>query len=212
METRGNYILIGAFTILAVVGALAFFLAFARVELNRSFSYYDIKFDSVAGLAEASDVRFAGLPVGQVVAISLSPELDGTVTVRIEVDAETPVRTDSIATVETQGVTGVGFVAISAGDPASPLDRPEPGEIGTLASGRSVIQTLSEDAPRLVSETLDLIEDVADLFSGENRDRIDQILVNVEDASSAFAATLDDFADVAGSIGDFVTQIDRFNS
>ncbi|MEM9757024.1 MAG: hypothetical protein AAF914_13560, partial [Pseudomonadota bacterium] len=47
---------------------------------------------------------------------------------------------------------------------------------------------------------------------GENRDRIDQILVNVEDASSAFAATLDDFADVAGSIGDFVTQIDRFNS
>jgi len=212
METRGNYILIGLFTIVGLVSAVLFFLAFARVELNRQFAYYDIRFSSVAGLAEASDVRFAGLPVGQVVDVTLSPELDGQIAVRIEVDAATPVRVDSVATVESQGVTGVGFVAISAGNPASELAMAEPGDVGEITSGRSVIQSLSEDAPALVSETLQLVRDVGDLFSGDNRDRIEQIIVNSEEASASFAQTLEDFAEVSGSVEDFVTQIDRFNS
>ena len=212
METRGNYILIGLFTTLGLIGAVLFFLAFARVERSRDFAYYEVSFSSVAGLAEASDVRFAGLPVGQVTNVSLSPELDGLIVVQIEIDAETPVRADSIATVESQGVTGVGFVAISPGNPAAALAMAPPGEIGEIQSGRSVIQSLSEDAPALISETLLLVRDVGDLFSGENRDRIEQIIINSEQASDAFASTLEDFAEVAGSVEDFVTQIDRFNS
>ncbi|MEM6608056.1 MAG: MlaD family protein [Pseudomonadota bacterium] len=212
METRGNYVLIGLFTIAAIVAAVVFFLAFARVELDREFSYYDVQFNSVAGLGEASDVRFAGLPVGQVVDISLSPNRDGTVIVRVEVAAETPVREDSVATVETQGVTGVGFVSITAGTERGALTAPPRGEIGTINAGRSVIQSLSEDAPALVSETLTLVRDLGDLFSGDNRDRISQIIVNTETASAAFAATLEDFANVASSVDDFVVQIDRFNT
>ena len=219
METRGNYILIGLFTTLGLIGAVLFFLAFARVERSRDFAYYEIFFSSVSGLAEASDVRFAGLPVGQVVSVSLSPELDGLILVQIEVDAETPVRVDSIATVESQGVTGVGFVAISPGNPTSELTMVAPGAIGEIQSGRSVIQSLSEDAPALISETLllvrdvgDLVRDVGELSSRENRDRIEQIIINSEQASESFSSTLEDFAEVASSVEDFVTQIDRFNS
>ena len=117
METRANYILIGAFALSGILGLLGFLLWFAQVELDRQFAYYDISFPSVAGLSSASDVRFSGLPVGQVVDVRLSPEGDGTVRVRIEVGADTPVRTDSVATIESQGVTGVSFVGISAGTP-----------------------------------------------------------------------------------------------
>lgn len=212
METRGNYILIGLFTILGLVAGVIFALAFARVEFDRQFAYYDIRFTSVSGLGEASDVRFAGLPVGQVVDISLSPELDGRIAVRIEVDANTPVRTNSVATVESQGVTGVGFVAISAGSEEGELAMASAGEIGVISSGRSVIQSLSEDAPALVAETLQLVRDMGDLFSGDNRDRIEQIIINSEDASASFAQTLQDFSEVSGSVEDFVTQIDRFNA
>ncbi|MBF9031145.1 MCE family protein [Rhodobacterales bacterium HKCCE3408] len=212
METRANYILIGAFTIAGIVGLLAFFFAFARLELDRSLAYYDVNFDSVAGLSQASDVRFAGLPVGQVVDVQLSPDRDGTVRVRIEVDADTPVRSDSIATIESQGVTGVAFVAISAGTTQAELAIPETGEIGTIESGRSVIQSLTEDAPALVSEALELVRNVGDLFSGENRGRIENIITNAETASNAFAQTLEDFASVSGSVEEFVVQIERFNS
>ena len=44
METRGNYILIGLFTTLGIIGAVLFFLAFARVERSREFAYYEIFF------------------------------------------------------------------------------------------------------------------------------------------------------------------------
>ncbi|MEM6948216.1 MAG: MlaD family protein, partial [Pseudomonadota bacterium] len=77
METRGNYILIGAFTLLGAIGLVVFFLAFARLEIDRSVSFYDVRFESVSGLSAASDVRFAGLPVGQVVDVRLSPDRDG---------------------------------------------------------------------------------------------------------------------------------------
>ena len=212
METRGNFILIGLFTTLGLLAAVWFSIAFTRAERDRQFAYYEIRFTSVAGLAEASDVRFAGLPVGQVVDVSLSPELDGMIAVQIEVDALTPVRVDSIATVETQGVTGVGFVAITAGNPTSELTMVAPGDMGEITAGRSVIQSLSEDAPALVSETLQLVRDMGDLFSGPNQDRIEQIIINSESASESFAETLENFAEVSGSVEDFVTQIDRFNS
>jgi len=99
VETKANYILIGAFTILGLLGLLGFFLWFARIELDRQFAYYDVRFTSVSGLSPASDVRFSGLPVGQVVDVRLSPDQDGTMTVRVEVAADTPVREDSIVTI-----------------------------------------------------------------------------------------------------------------
>ncbi len=112
METRANYVLIGAFALAGFLGMLGFFLWFAQFQLDQQFDYYDVRFTSVSGLSRASDVRFAGLPVGQVVSVQLSPDQDGTVLVRLEVAGDTPVRTDSVATIETMGVRGVSFVGI----------------------------------------------------------------------------------------------------
>jgi phospholipid/cholesterol/gamma-HCH transport system substrate-binding protein len=67
---------------------LGTFLWFARVQLDQQFAYYDIRFPTVSGLSDASDVRFGGLPVGQVVDVRISDERDGTITVRVEVDAQ----------------------------------------------------------------------------------------------------------------------------
>ncbi|MDO7723120.1 MAG: MlaD family protein, partial [Loktanella sp.] len=77
METKANFVLIGAFTLAGLIGLMGFFLWFAQVELDRQFAYYDIRFSSVSGLSNASDVRFNGLAVGQVVDVKLAPERDG---------------------------------------------------------------------------------------------------------------------------------------
>lgn len=213
METRAKYILIGAFTIAGFIGILAFFLLFARIELDRQFDYYDIRFSSVSGLGNASDVRFSGLPVGQVVDVRLSPEQDGAIVVRIEVDGDTPVRVDSVATIEAQGVTGVSFVNIGPGTLSEPLVTvPEDGSIPEITAGRSVLQSLSEDAPRLVNETLEAVQQVRDLLGGENEDRLERILINVEGASENFAKTLEDFSAVTETVSSFAEQIGRFNS
>ncbi len=212
METRAKYILIGAFTIAGFIGILAFFMWFARVELDRQFAYYDIRFSSVSGLGNASDVRFSGLPVGQVVDVRLSPNQDGSILVRVEVAAETPVRTNSIATIEAQEVTGVSFVSIGPGTPETPLLSGTDSEaVPEIKAGRSTLQSLSEDAPELVNETLKVVQQIRDLLGGENQDRLENILENVESASEDFARTLDDFSTVATTVSDFAAQIERFN-
>lgn len=212
METRANYVLIGLFTILGFIGMLAFALWFGRIELDRQFAYYDVKFTSVSGLARASDVRFAGLPVGQVVEVKLSPDNDGTILVRLEVAQNTPVRTGSLATIESQGVTGVSYVGISPGKVTDPLLRDTTDlEIPLIPPGRSMLQSLSEDAPELLAEVLAVVKDVRALISDENVGRVDNILANLEKASEGFAQSLDDFTVVASAISGFAIEISNFN-
>jgi phospholipid/cholesterol/gamma-HCH transport system substrate-binding protein len=212
LETKANFVLIGAFTLAGLLGILGFFLWFAQVELDRQFDYYDIRFSSVSGLGNASDVRFSGLPVGQVVDVRLSPNQDGTILVRVEVDAETPVRADSIATIEAQGVTGVSFVGIDPGSPEAPLLEPTDEQpVPEITAGRSTLQSLSEDAPRLLEESLQLVSDVGDLLGTENRDRINSIIANVESASADFAETLEGVSGISTTVNDFAEQISRFN-
>jgi phospholipid/cholesterol/gamma-HCH transport system substrate-binding protein len=158
-------------------------------------------------------VRFSGLPVGRVVNVGLSPGGDGTIRVRVEIDADTPVRVDSRATIEAQGVTGVSFVGISPGSPEAALLEPPPGEdIAEIEAGRSALQSLSEDAPQLLAETLDIVSGISDFLNEENRASVETILRNVEDASGNFAAALDDFSTVTASVSDFADQIDNFNA
>ncbi len=208
METRANFILIGAFTLAGLLGLVAVVLWFAQVELDRQFDYYEVRFSSVAGLSAASDVRFSGLPVGQVVDVRLSPDRDGTILVRVEVDADTPVREDSVATIEAQGVTGVSFVQIAPGSPSVPLLEPTDAiPFPEITAGRSVIQSLTEDAPELVAQTLETVDALNELFGERNRAQIELILANVAETSETFSATLEGFSEFAGSANEFASQI-----
>jgi phospholipid/cholesterol/gamma-HCH transport system substrate-binding protein len=213
METRTNYVLIGLFTIIGFVGMLAFTLWFGKIQLDKQFAYFDVKFSSVSGLARASNVRFAGLPVGQVTEVKLSPDNDGTILVRLEVAQNTPVRAGSLATIESQGVTGVSYVGISPGEVSEPLLRDTSAlAIPLIPAGRSMLQSLTEDAPELLTEVLDMVRELRGLISTENIARVDNIIQNVETASQGFATALDDFSKVSGAIANFADDIDTFNA
>jgi phospholipid/cholesterol/gamma-HCH transport system substrate-binding protein len=201
--------LIGIFALAGFLGLLGFVLWFAQVELDRQFDYYDVRFTSVSGLSRASEVRFAGLPVGQVVSVQLSPGQDGTVTARLEVKGDTPVRTDSVATIESMGVTGVSYVGISPGNPDSPLLKTE-GEIPEIESGRSVLQTLSEDAPKIVDEALAVMENISALLNDENQRKVQQILDNLARSSGDLSQALTDFSGVSETIAGATADIAGF--
>ena len=209
METRANYLLIGAFALAGFIGLLGFLLWFARFELDRQFAYYDVRFTAVSGLSRASEVRFAGLPVGQVVSVGLAPNGDGTVLVRLEVSGDTPVRPDSVATIESMGVTGVSYVAISAGDPAGPLLRDE-GGIPELRAGRSVLQSLTEDAPEIITEALAVMQNISGFLGEDNQRMVQDILDNLASSSGNLADTLDDFAAVSQTVAGASQDIAAF--
>lgn len=210
METRANYVLIGVFTLLGFLGVLGFFLAFGKFQLDRQFAYYEVRFDAVSGLSRAADVRFAGLLVGQVVDVRLSPDGDGMVVVRLEVDRDTPVRADSVATVDSSGITGVSFVAISSGTQGAPLinDR---ADVPELEAGQSTIQSLTEGAPRLLNETLQVLEQVNRLLGDDNQQKVTNILDNVESSTGELSRALDNFSGFTDTIAEATATFAEFS-
>lgn len=197
METKARYILVGAFTLGAMAALLGFLLWLAQVEITRSYAQYDIVFDTVSGLSQDSLVRYNGVDVGKVLSIDLDDQNPQFVRVRIEIRAATPVRKDTVATLSSQGVTGVSFVALAGGSPTSaPLLAIPPAPVPLIVSQPSVVQELTNAAPDLLKQAIALIEDVREFTTPENREAIASILQDVEkvtariDAIAARAETL----------------------
>lgn len=197
METRANYVLIGAFTLLGIFGAFAFVLWLAKLDVDRQYAYYNVLFDDVSGLSAAGDVRYNGLAVGQVVGLELDDDDATKVRVRLEVAADTPVREDTVATLEALGVTGVSYVALTGGTATAP---PLP-EDGVIQAERSALQSLFEGAPELLETAIGLIEDVNAVFDEENRAAITDVLGNLASASGRLDQVLTDFEGLSDDLG-----------
>ena len=211
METKANYALIGAFTIAGFLGILGFVLWFAQLQLDRQFAYYDVYFPEVSGLGPASEVRFAGLPVGRVVDMRLAPGNPLPVRVRIEVILDTPIRSDSLAALEVQGVTGVALVAVTAGSARAPLLRvADTSEVPVIVSSRSALQTLTDEGPQIIARLSLVAEQLTQILGPQNQGRVAAILDNVERSSGNLDQALADVAAATDAIAVAATGIAAF--
>ena len=212
MEIKANYVLIGIFTIVGLLGALGFLLWLASVQIDRQFQRYYIYFDSVSGLSEAGEVRYNGLPVGQVIELGLDPAGEG-VRALIEIDADTPVRVGSTAQLSAQGVTGVSFVSISGGEADEPLLRTSsPRAIPVIPSRPSALQTLTEQGPDLVTEAVELISRLQSFVGPQNQERVSTLLENLSSSSGALDTALSDFSSISTTVETATAQITDFTS
>ena len=74
METKANYVLIGAFTIVIAVALLLFGLWAAKYSSERSWQEYQIVFrEAVTGMSVGSPVQYNGIAVGSITKLSLAP-------------------------------------------------------------------------------------------------------------------------------------------
>lgn len=211
METRANYILIGAFTLAGILGAFGFFLWLAKFEVSRQYAYYDVLFDNVSGLSAAGGVSYSGLPVGQVISLQLDDDDPSKVRVKLEVDADIPVTEDTIAQLQSLGVTGVSYVELTGGS-ASGTRLPQN---SVIKSKRSAIQSLFEGAPKVLDEAVTLLENLNAVVDDKNRKSVSDILNNVASASGRLDKTLSDFEGLSSDLGgaakklaDFTNQLD----
>ncbi|MDO5605636.1 MAG: MlaD family protein [Paracoccus sp. (in: a-proteobacteria)] len=215
METRANHVLIGAFVVLGFLAMLGFLLWFANYRADRQFDYYDVYFSEVSGLGLASEVRFAGLPVGQVVDMQIAPgQSGGAVRVRLELNADTPVRSDSVASVESLGITGLSIVGITAGSPGAALLTSDDGTIPEIRAGQSILQSLGTQGPEIIDRLNLATERLAELLGPDNQQRVQNILGNVERSTGNLDQAIADvtsatqsIARVAGEISGFGEQI-----
>ena len=203
METRANYLMVGGFVLILMFGLLGFVLWIAKFQFDTQFSRYDIHYEgSVTGLQVGSPVRYRGVRVGEVIKVGLDPERPDRVFVTIEVDAKTPVRSDTVATMEIEGLTGGLYVLLRETTVDSPpLKALEGQRRPVIASQPSTLQQVIEGAPELVQKIDLLLARGADLLNDDNRAELSATLTNLRDITGAVAGRREDVVELIADAG-----------
>ncbi|MET0293704.1 MAG: MlaD family protein [Phenylobacterium sp.] len=171
MEKNANYALVGLSTLILLAGLIIFGVWLARFQFNRDYDLYDIVFQGpVRGLTEGGEVNFNGIKVGEVTEIRLDPRNPSRVRALARVNSNVPIKTDSFATLEPQGITGVNYVQISAGSPNAPLlkDQYDDDEIPVLRSQRSTLADLLEGGGTVLTRTIEALDRINRVMSDQN--------------------------------------------
>lgn len=194
METRANYLLVGSFVLLIVAGAILFILWLAKFQFDQQFTRYDIDFPgSVSGLKTGATVELNGIPVGEVTNIRIDPDNVEHVKVRIEVPASTPIREDTVANMQLQGITGGVSIQLSGGTQDAPPLKAKPGQkYAVIASQSSALEEFLEGAPELLTGLQTLVARAATLLNTDNQDAFAQTLANAAALTGALAARTGD--------------------
>jgi phospholipid/cholesterol/gamma-HCH transport system substrate-binding protein len=189
METKANYVVIGAFTLAVAVAAVLFGLFAAHFATNRAWERYQILFDeSVIGLSGGSPVLYNGVNIGRVVDIGLYPEDVRRVLVIVEIEAAVPIHTDTVATIRLTGLTGTAAIQLSGGSPEAALIEREGGRLPRIESVASPLNRLLESSEGIVVTANDVMNRLGRLLNDENVERVGNTLESVE----RFGATLAD--------------------
>lgn len=195
METKSNYVVVGAVTLVLLALLAAFVIWLSRAGEGDK-KEYDIFFQqSVNGLAKGSGVSFSGVPVGEISSIELWEPDPDFVRVRISIKDSVPILLGTTATINGVGFTGVSEIQLDgAVKGAPPLRCPEANPKSACPTGVPVIPTkpgalgeLLNNAPLLLERLSTLTERLTNILSDKNQASLEQILNNVESISGSVA-------------------------
>ncbi|HMS83905.1 MAG TPA: MlaD family protein [Nitrospira sp.] len=206
MEPKVNYVLVGSFVALLGVAILAGILWLGKSDYRGLYDRYEAHMaESVAGLSVDSSVKYRGVDVGRVRAIALHPDNPEEVLLTLDVVRGTPVKTDTIAVLETQGLTGLATINLTGGSREAPSLQAQAGQAyPVIKTGPSFFARLDKTASRLLSE-----EGLAQLLA--DLDLAAKGVANVLDEGNrtALTKTIQDLADVAQTLASHKTEIEQ---
>jgi phospholipid/cholesterol/gamma-HCH transport system substrate-binding protein len=183
MEKNANYALVGLSSLILFLGLVIFVVWLARLQFTREYDLYDIVFQGpVRGLNQGGEVHFNGIKVGDVTKIALDRTNPSRVIARARVTSDVPIRIDSFATLEPQGITGVNYVQITAGTPSKPLlkDTVPKDQIPIIKSQRSALSDLLEGGGTVLTRTIEALDRVNRVLSDQNIKTFSATLADTE--------------------------------
>src|SRR5215831_19516814 len=146
METRANYVAVGVLLLDSELGVVVTLLWLAGTQYSQEFAYFQTNFRGpVTGLAKGTTVLYNGIGVGRVDDLQFDPNDPQNVIVILQVRPGLNLRTDSISSIESQGLTGGENVEITGGKATSTLLVPQAWQrYAVIQSKTSTFQKLEE--------------------------------------------------------------------
>lgn len=183
MERNANYALVGFASLMLFIGLIVFGVWLARLQFHRDYQLYDILFTGpVRGLSEGGEVHFNGIKVGEVVKIALDKADPAKVVARARITSDVPIRSDSYATLEPQGITGVNYVDITAGTTNRPMlkDTVPFGAVPILKSRAGALSSLLEGSGTVLNATVEALNRVNRVLSDDNIKSLTATVQNIQ--------------------------------
>lgn len=183
METDKHYFFEGLFIIVFCVAAA--FLAVWLGSPGRSDDVlYRIHFaESVSGLAVGDLVKYQGVDVGTVKSMSIDPDNPRRVRVEVRLRKETPVKTDTRASLALKGITGVVYIELNGGDPAAQtlLAVTPPDQVPEIRAEKAGIKAMLDELPKLIRKFASIEDQVKNVVTnvGALTEQIRKVVTNV---------------------------------
>ena len=213
MKAQASNLMIGSLTLALIAGSLVAVLGYQKFAGTRQRVPLRVIFEgSASGLHKGGSVNFGGIRVGEV--ISLKLDNPRRVVALAMIDNSAPIRKDTLAGLEFQGLTGVAALSLIGGSaeaPPVPLDQdgvpvltadPEATqdvETRIKAALRNVNQVISDNQAALKDTMLNLETFTAQLAA--NGKRIDSLVRRADTGVAAVDLGLAKTDDLLTSVG-----------
>jgi phospholipid/cholesterol/gamma-HCH transport system substrate-binding protein len=211
METRANHLWVGAVTLVLLAALAAFIVWIARLGEGAKDEFDIFYAQSVSGLANGSQVSFAGVPVGQVTEIALAKGNPEFVRVRIKVKDDVPILVGTQATIQAS-FTGVSTILLDGARKGAPEITCEttacPEGRPVIPPGRGGFGEIVANAPLLLERLATLTEQLNTILGPENQEEISAILKNTNRLTGGLA---DATPELTQNLKDFRTTMTEFN-
>jgi phospholipid/cholesterol/gamma-HCH transport system substrate-binding protein len=191
MEAKVNFVVVGVFVIVFSTTLIAglLWLSSGKYYRKNYDTYQTYMSESVSGLNIDAPVRYRGVEVGRVRRIALAPGNVEQVQVTLDIDRGTPVKQDTIAVLQTQGLTGIAFVELTAGGRASvPLSAKPGEEYPVIQSGPSLMSRLESSLTALLASVNRTSDSLNGALDEDNRRALRKTLADLEVISRTLAA------------------------
>ena len=187
---------VGIFVFLGILALLALTVRLAQEAFTPKDSYklYAV-FDSVSGLIRGAKIEMAGVPIGKVGEISLTPE--GKAKVELLIYKKYKIQQDATAVVRTFGVLGDKYIEIRPGTSQAFLS--EGGLIAKTESPVDLDQILASIGP-----TVEGLKEV--LGTQEGKENLKILVANIKDASESFKKIAEKVEKGQGTLGKLITD------
>lgn len=190
MESKTNYTIVGFFVL--VLGSATILVSlWLSVGINskvyQAFAIY--MNEAVSGLSEQSPVKYNGVSVGFVKSISINKDDPQQVLVLVEIEQGTPITTSTTATLMSQGITGLTYVGLKAGNNSTHLLKKEPGEPYPVIPSRPSLLLQLDTAAKEISENFKRVADsIQQFIDKDNAEAVKNSLRNIEEVTDMFAS------------------------
>lgn len=185
-----QYLIVGLFVIITTTILVLFWLWFASVSRQKYSIYLAVFNEPVDGLSISSPVKYNGVDVGSVKKILLNEKNPRNILVYLNIIPSTPINKKTIASIKSQGVTGLSYIGLNLpanadlNDNITPRDtKPYP----QILTKPSLLYSLSEQAQSVSNNIQDISGQMKLVLSNENIKQFSEMLKNLNKITETIA-------------------------